>query len=179
MNVNKLVILLLIPFCYGAVLGDRLLMEINTYSYTQRQLEAHMLIKRNIEARYHQTATFFSQDNWRDLLNTFRQDMLILLEIERYGWYEPSPADVETAQQNILRNLGNNPADFVRLGIDSSMLTNLIISNLKITLYRNRQITLNQGNSWLEKLEKKNYLRLYQQSSIYQPIFPQQGTVPN
>ena len=178
MNVNKLVILLLIPFCYGAVLGDRLLMEINTYSYTQRQLEAHMLIKKNIEVRYQMT-TLFSQDNWRDLLNTFRQDMLILLEIERYGWYEPSPADIETAQQNILRNLGNNPADFVRLGIDSSMLTNLIVSNLKIALYRNRQTTLNQGNSWLEKLEKKNYLRLYHQSSIYQPIFPQQGVVPN
>lgn len=172
---DKLVILLFIPFCYGSILGDRLLLEINTYSYTQRQLEAHMLVKKNIEAHY-QTTELFNQDNWRELLNTFQQDMLILLEIERYGWYEPSPADIETAQQNILRNLGNNPADFVRLGIDSSMLINLIISNLKIALYRNRQATLSEDNSWLEKLAQKNYLRLYHQSSIYQPIFPQQNS---
>ena len=172
---NKLIILLFIPFCYGAVLGDRLLLEINTHIYTQRQLESHMLIKKNIEARY-RTAELFNQDNWRELLNTFRQDMLILLEIERYGWYEPSPADIETAQQNILRNLGSNPSDFVRLGIDNSMLMNLIISNLKIALYRNRQATLSEGNSWLEKLEKKNYLRFYHQSSIYRPIFPQQNS---
>ena len=178
MNVKWLVVLLLIPLCYGATLGDRLLLEINNYSYTQRQLEAHMLVKKNIEARY-QTGELFNQNNWRDLLNTFQQDMLILLEIERYGWYDPSLADIETAQHNILRNLGNNPTDFVRLGIDSSMLTNLIISNLKISLYRNRQTTLNEGNSWLEKLAKKNYLRLYHQSSIYQPIFPQRGTVSN
>lgn len=174
MTSKQLAVLFFLPFCYGAVLGDRLLLEINTYSYTQRQLETHMLIKKNIEARY-QTTTLFSQENWRNLLNTFLQDMLILLEIERYGWYEPSPADIETARQNILKNLGNAPADFVRLGIDSSMLMNLIVSNLKITLYRKQQTSLTEGSSWLEKLEKKNYIRLYYQSSIYQAIFPQQN----
>ena len=158
--------------CSAYTLGDRLLLEINDYSYTQRQLEAHFLVQKTIWSSY-QNEIINARD-WVRLLNTFREDMLILLEVERYGWYKPTDQDIELAQQNILKNQMHIQSEFIRLDIDKDMLTDIIVANLKINLYRKNQKNESAEKKpvWLIKLERKSFVRFYRDSSTYFPIFP-------
>lgn len=158
--------------CSAYTLGDRLLLEINDYSYTQRQLEAHFLVQETIWSDYEKE--IINARDWVKLLNIFREDMLILLEAERYGWHRPTERDIELARQNILKNQTRIQSEFIRLGIDKDMLTDIIIANLKINSYRKNQKSESKGKKpeWLLKLERKSFIRFYRDSSTYFPIFP-------
>lgn len=165
-------------FCCAYTLGDRLLLEINNHSYTQRQLEAHMLVRNALRIDQpppEQAISVAAQ--WRTLLDTFREDMLILLELERYDRYPPSAAEVAKAQLFVLQRLSRARGELTRLGIDAAMLTELVIANLKIAAYRNsrERKTAATKPRWLQKIEQKSFVRFYRGSSIWQPIHPQAG----
>ncbi len=159
-------------------LGDRLLLQINNDSYTQRQLEAHTLVREALRVvRQPETAAIISASRWRDWLDMFREDMLILLELERYDRYRPSPADIAAARRYVLQKHALMQADFVRLGIEDSTLTELIVVNLKINFYRRARDkkTAVQRPRWLQKMEQRHFVRFYRGSSIWMPIYPQRG----
>ena len=156
-------------------LGDRLLLQINNRSYTQRQLEAHMLVREALRITPQLAdAPVISAQRWRDLLEMFREDMLILLELERYDRYRPNTADVEAARHYVLQKHALLQADLVRLGIDNEMLTELIVVNLKINSYRRAQDknTTTTKPRWLQRIEQRNFVRFYRGSSLWMPIMP-------
>lgn len=168
-------------FCSAYQLGDRLLLQINNVSYTQRQLEAHTLIREALRVTLSSTERLvISAQVWRDLLDKFREDMLILLELERYDRYRPSKADIDTARRYVLQKQVELQADFVRLGIDDNMLTELLAVNLKINAYRRAQkqkTTTMTKPRWLQKIEQRNFVRFYRGSSLWMPIHPQRSSL--
>lgn len=174
----RLPIILVLAQCISAyTLGDRLLLQINNHSYTQRQLEAHTLIREALRVvQQSDAATIISTQRWRSLLDLFREDMLILLELERYDRYRPSSEDVELAKRYVLQKQAVQQAEFVRLGIDENMFTELIVVNLKINSYRRAQEKKTTATKprWLQKLEQRNFVRFYRGSSMWMPIYPQQ-----
>ena len=170
-----LLVISLAVWCSAYTLGDRLLLQINNRSYTQRQLEAHMLIREALRITSQSLATpIISAQRWRDLLELFREDMLILLELERYDRYRPSEADVEAARHYVLQKQALLRADLARLNIGDAMLTELIIVNLKISSYRRAQdkSTTPTKPRWLQKIEQHNFVRFYRGSSLWMPITP-------
>lgn len=172
----RLLTIVVIALCSSAyTLGDRLLLQVNNHSYTQRQLEAHTLIREALRVVRDEAVGIISAQRWRDLLDLFREDMLILLELERYDRYRPNPEDIETAKHYVLQKQEVMRAEFVRLGIDDSMLTELIVVNLKINAYRRAQDkkTTTTKPRWLQKIEQRNFVRFYRSSSIWMPIYPQ------
>ncbi len=173
----RLLTILVLALCSSAyTLGDRLLLQINNHSYTQRQLEAHTLVREALRImRQPDNASIISAQKWRDLLDLFREDMLILLELERYDRYRPDPEDIDAARRYVLQKHTLMQAEFVRLGIDNSMLTELIVVNLKINSYRrgHEKKTAATKPRWLQKIEQRNFVRFYRGSSIWMPISPQ------
>lgn len=173
----RLPTILVLAQCISAyTLGDRLLLQINNHSYTQRQLEAHTLIREALQvAQQSDAATIISTQRWRSLLDLFREDMLILLELERYDRYRPSSEDVELAKRYVLQKQVVQQAEFVRLAIDDNMFTELIVVNLKINSYRRAQAKKTTATKprWLQKLEQRNFVRFYRGSSMWMPIYPQ------
>ena len=175
----RLLLISMLALCSSAfTLGDRLLLQINNHSYTQRQLEAHTLVREALRVahQYDDAAAIISAQKWRDLLDLFREDMLILLELERYDRYRPNPQDIEAAKHYVLQKQDLMRPEFVRLGIDNSMLNELIVVNLKINTYRQAQDkkTATTKPRWLQKIEQRNFVRFYRGSSIWMPISPQQ-----
>jgi len=172
----RLLTVIVLAWCNSAyTLGDRLLLQINNHSYTQRQLEAHTLVREALRVvQQYDAAAIISAQGWRGLLDLFREDMLILLELERYDRYRPSPEDVETAKRYVLQKQTALQAEFVRLGIDDNMFTELIVVNLKINSYRRTQAKKTAATKprWLQKLEQRNFVRFYRSSSIWMPIYP-------
>ena len=167
-------------FCSAYQLGDRLLLQINNVSYTQRQLEAHTLIREALQVTRPSTERLvISAQVWRGLLEKFREDMLILLELERYDRYRPSEADIDTARRYVMQHQEKLQADFVRLGIDDDMLTELVAVNLKINFYRRaqEQKTTTTKPRWLQKIEQRNFVRFYRGSSLWSPIHPQKNSL--
>ncbi len=159
-------------WCSAYTLGDRLLLQVNDRSFTQRQLEAHILVREALRVTPQPAA--ISAQRWRALLDTFREDMLILSELERYDRYLPRAADIETAEHYVLQKRTALQADFVRLGIDDDMLRKLIVTNLKINSYRRVQSkNTTTATSWLRKIERRNAVRFYRGSSLWMPIHPQ------
>ena len=168
-------------WCSAYTLGDRLLLQINNRSYTQRQLEAHMLIREALQVAHPPAdAPVISAHKWRDLLEIFREDMLILLELERYDRYRPNPKDIDVAKNYVLQQHALLQADLVRLGIDTDMLTELIVVNLKISSYRHAQdkSTTSTKPRWLQKIEQRNFVRFYRGSSLWMPIVPHTNDLP-
>ena len=166
-------------FCSAYQLGDRLLLQINNVSYTQRQLEAHTLIREALQVTQPSTERLvISAQVWRDLLDKFREDMLILLELERYDRYRPSETDIDTARRYVMQQQAKLQADFVRLGIDDNMLTELLAVNLKINAYRRAQEQKTTAKPrWLHKIEQRNFVRFYRGSSLWMPIQPQKSSL--
>lgn len=154
---------------YGDVLGDRILLNIDGNSFTQRHLEAHILVSESLRRRS-SGKKIFSAQNWQQHLQFFRDDMLILAKIEKYQWYPLSDADIGAAMKKSQNNLGVNNSDLVRLGIDPDMLKSLVASNLKIMTYRNNQADV---ENWLVRLREQSHMRFYTGSSVFQEIHPQ------
>ena len=173
--------LILALFCSAYQLGDRLLLQINNASYTQRQLEAHTLIREALRVMpVSPEQLVISAQLWRDLLDKFREDMLILLELERFDRYRPSEADIDTARRYVMQKQAELQADFVRLGIDDDMLTELLAVNLKINAYRRAQeqkTTTTTKPRWLQKIEQRNFVRFYRGSSLWMPIHPKKNSL--
>lgn len=153
---------------YGDVLGDRIILDIGGNSFTQRQLEAHILVREASHQRIDKN--IFSAQNWQRHLQSFLDDMLILAKIEKYQWYPLSSEDIGVAMKTVRDRLGSNNADLVRLGIAPDMLLGLVASNLKIRTYRSNQTNV---EGWLVKLREENYMRFYTGSSVFQEIHPQ------
>ena len=169
----------LVLFCSAAYkLGDRLLVQINDISYTQWQLETHMLIKLAMQVEQHvKTTPVTSAAHWRTALDAFRVDMLILQELERHERNQPSAKDIAAAQRYVSQWRKHNDAEFVRLGIDDKLLTELIGVNLRISTYRQQQNkrTATTQTDWLQKIVQQGSVRFYRDSSVWIPITPPQG----
>ena len=173
----RLLTILVLAWCSSAyTLGDRLLLQINHHSYTQRQLEAHTLVRAALQVvRQPDDTAIISAQRWRDLLDLFREDLLISLALERYDRYRPSTEDIAAARRYVLQKPTLMQAELVRLGIDDSTLTELIVVNLKINSYRLAQEKKTAATKprWLQNIEQRHFVRFYRGSSIWMPIQPQ------
>ena len=164
----SLALLVWLPVSQGrsAVLGDRIILDIGGNSFTQRQLEAHILVRESLQQRVDDK--LFVAATWQRHLQSFLDDMLILAKIEQYNWYPASHQEISMALKTARNNLGAANSDLVRLGVDAKMLRSLVASNLKIKTYRS-----NQSGDWLVRLRKETYMRFYTGSSVFREIRPQ------
>ena len=71
---------------------DQLVLEVNKLSYTQRQFEIHMAIRTALLTEPSEQLRLVSKDNWRQLLERYRNDMIVDQEALRLSSMQ-QPAD--------------------------------------------------------------------------------------
>ncbi|NRA44025.1 MAG: hypothetical protein HRU09_03605 [Oligoflexales bacterium] len=157
----------------GQELGDRLLMDINHYTFSQRQMEVYLLIKSLIYKTGKQKAKL-NQDNWLPSIEKFREDMIIYLETKRLGRFQPPDDKVQSIARDLERKIYKSTvirADASRLGLDRLTLLRAVASVVQVEEYRKLK-SMGQEPSWIKALEPKYVVRLFKGSHRYQSINP-------
>lgn len=152
-------------------LGDRLLMEINHYTFSQRQMEVYLLIK-NLIYRPKAPTIKLNQSNWFKSIEEYRDDMVIYLETKRLGRFQPPDDRVQSISKSIEHRLNrsriiqNNAA---RLGIDRLALLRAVANVIQVEEYRKLK-SMNREAGWLKSLAPKYVVRSFKGSEKFQEI---------
>ncbi|MFK7823676.1 MAG: hypothetical protein AB8G05_05955 [Oligoflexales bacterium] len=157
------------------VLGDRLLMDINHYTFSQRQMEVYLLIKALIY-KPENPRVKLNQESWLSSIEKFREDMLIYLETKRLGRFQPPDDKVQNITRDLERRLYNSPniqEDAKRLGLDRLTLLRTVANVIQVEEYRKLK-SMNQEPGWVKSLEPKYVVRSFKGSHKYQKISPKQ-----
>ena len=78
-----------------AALVDRVVIEVNSIAYTQRQIELFIAVFDAISNEMEQNVRTVGPSNWQEVLNQFESFMLVEQEAHRLGSYLPSNNMIE------------------------------------------------------------------------------------
>lgn len=165
-------------FCFGETLVvNRLLLKINDSAYTQRELEIFLLIKA-IQKR--DKTLLASEQNWKLALKNFKNDMLLYEESRKLRYSIESSKDLSTEVQQI-KDAMEADAEFKayagRLGIHTKDIEQKLRISLRIEKYKidQRDSAFENPNAMSARfslLEKRNYVRYYNDADVYVYIQP-------
>ena len=154
-------------------LGDRLLMDINHYTFSQRQMEVYLLIKSMIYTTKGPLVKL-SQTNWLNSIEKFREDMIIYLETKRLGRFQPPDDKVQSIARDLERRIYKSPnikGDAQRLALDRLTLLRAVANVIQVEEYRKLK-SMSQEPGWVKSLEPKYVVRSFKGSHRYQTIHP-------
>jgi len=170
-----------------ALVGDRLVVNINNVPYTQRQAEAYISIKEALRRTDGDAVRLIDARNWKDALEVFSEDMIILQESERLGSYQGEIPQTEKFYTVVRDKMAKNAPlrdTLARLGLDEPGLQETLTLVLRVAAFRrgkDRQAQIvgqkdaGDGQSaarWLADLAEKTVLRHYESAKEYVPIEP-------
>lgn len=170
--------LLIISFFFSptfsfATIGDRLLLEINQHTFTQRELEIHMAIK-SLALKPGSNFLDINETNWLKNLALFKKDMIIFQETRRLGRFQPSEERIQEIAVKVRNQLKNNKkwqSFSRRLGIERLTFLRSISNLIQIEEYRRLKETSKDKN-WLIELENKYVIRTFRNAKTFKKISP-------
>ena len=187
-----LCLMLLFPgtnFAQGSTqpLIDRLLMEINRFSYTQRQMELHQVIKSAIVLPEMDPPVFVTAVNWSGQIQAFKNDKMVEQEAQRLSGFIASKKMVNSASDMILKKQAKFSGlrkFFQRMAVNNQEIRVVLSSVLRVQGY-----ILSKGQRgyvgnyisgkdsylmtpWFKKLKKRVTYRMYAEGREYKKINP-------
>ena len=182
------------PIAIGGVLGDRLVIAVNSVPYTQRQLELYFTIKLNARADHMRDEVIVSAANWNEALSVYTNDMMILQEAMRLGSFA-APEQLVDQYNAVLRRKITRGSQLQsvlsRLGADDSDVSHTLDSVLRVASFQqNRNRQEQQANTgkksgadkgpesvpkWLEELRARTNSRVFAGAETYVEIRPTAG----
>jgi len=163
------------------VLVDRLLLEVNGMSYSQRQMEIYHLIRQAIDLEIDQPLIVLARETWLDALHGYRDAMVIDHEVQRLGSFRPAKAAIDLAEKIIrTRNEQDERMQELmeRLEIGGRTLRQNVAMNLRIEAFRqnkdrpmqNQLGRIASGPAWLEELRLRTQVRVFEGAEEFVPI---------
>lgn len=162
---------------YSATVGDRLIIELNQYGFTQRQMEVYLLFRSVLSPRGEYKPWLVGTQNWEESVQAFRDDMMIFLETRRLGRFQPQNVSIQQANQKALAEADRSLAvsgTFKRLGIDRWTSLRTIVKVMQVDKYR-RLKNSSGDKTWLYEIEKKYVVRRFNGTGQWLSIQPTLG----
>jgi hypothetical protein len=174
------------------VLLDRLIVEINAKSYSQRQIEIYQGL-RTIAMGETPAKALPHADTWAGTLETFKNEMMVYSLIEsdaqRLESFQADQKKLEEGEKSILRWQQSDKAfdDFVRRrGLTEAEIVRVLITVFRVQAYvRSRVQLISQGSGedgkflsidpmadWFQSLQKLTSYRYYGKARDYIPLVP-------
>ena len=166
---------------FSATVGDRLIIELNQYGFTQRQMEVYLLFRSVLSPGGVSKPWLVGENNWQESVQEFRNDMMIFLETRRLGRFQPQNLRIQQANQKALAAADKDAAitgAFKRLGIDRWTSLRTIVKVMQVDEYR-RLKDSSGDKSWLYEIEKKYVVRRFNGTGQWLPIQPTLGRKPS
>lgn len=171
-----------------APLGDRLVIGVNNVPYSQRQVESYILVKESLRKTSDGTSRVIDARSWKDALQVFGEDMIVLQEAERLGSYQNEGALVEKFRAVFRQKATAGSALAAaqsRLGIDEASVKKTLESVLRVVAFRKAKdrgsddAKAGQKSKWLTELTDRAVVRFYQDAESYVVIEPALGLAPS
>ena len=166
---------------------DRLLIELNRVSYSQRYVEMYSVAKGLLDPHASGTPPVAGENNWPAILDDFRDDLLVDQESKRITGVNIDKTVVENALNVIRQKRAEDPAVHAylqRLGADDALLHKAVLSILNVKLFlTNKQkkegvtgsastAVLDKKAPWFVKLEQVTPYRFFEDAHKYVPLSP-------
>jgi len=178
----------------SGVLGDRLVIAVNSLPYSQRQLELYLTIKQSLRPEEVGEQQIVSAANWSEALTVFSEEMMILQEAMRLGSFAASDQLLDQYNGALRKKMSRGTKlqnTLIRLGVDDLAVSRTLDSILRVASYRqNRNRQEIQGLSvkksaigqakdsepkWLQELRGRTNMRVFSGADIYREISPTVG----
>lgn len=193
-----LIAIILMPLCFmhpgvamanaaAPVLLDRLVLEVNKVSFTQRQFELYMALKSILEQGTAGQVELVTERNWSSQLQSFKNEMLVEQEASRLSSVQPNRKMVE-ASKRMVDNKRQGDLIFssflhrVRANDTNIRRTLALVMRVKgFVISRQRQRTgrvaakqrkgvLDKDADWFQDLERRVPYRIYEGARKWQPV---------
>lgn len=172
---------------WGATLADRLVLEVDNTSYSQRQFELYTVLRSALYVEDAAKITFVTEKNWTEQLDLFRLDMLVAQEAQRLSTALPGKRVIDAAAEVVQRKIKRNPRlkEFLlRMKADDTVVRRALSSILRVKsflLSRERQYgadlsrveekaDLDRNADWFQRLEQRTPHRIFEGAHRYQVI---------
>lgn len=175
----------------AAIVGDRLVIAVNTVPYSQRQLELYLTVKQTIRPEQGADESVISSRNWGEAITVFTEEMMILQEAVRLGSFAAPDQLLDKYNAVIRKKLAQGTAlkrTLQRLGVDDLTISRTLDSILRVASYRqnrNRQeaqaavvkksATVESESKWLTELRRRTNTRVFAGTEVYLEINPIAG----
>ena len=171
-----------------ARLADRLVLEIEKTSYTQRQFELYVAMKGVVvEGLVRPILT--SAANYRDQLESFTSDMLVEHEAHRLGSVQPERKAILAARDrwdfavekdptvmNFAKRLGADPETVRSVAGSVLRVRGFVLSKERQSSQGSKEVfkpgTLDPHADWFVRLEQRTAYRIFEGARDYQIIQP-------
>jgi len=165
------------------VVGDRLIVSINSTPYSQRQLECYLLVKESLRDGSNGPVPVLTAAYWPAALAAFAEDMIVHQEAHRVGSYQASDAALKIAREKFEKrrelDAGTN-ASARRLGIEERTLLRTLHTVLRTEAFRrnkDRQSVVARVDDegapkWFEDIRNRAVVRFYSGAESYIEINP-------
>lgn len=172
-------VLVYLPASYlsGQKLADRLILEIDRQTYSQRYMEAYFIVKFYLSSYLHYPTAKSSKlndANYKEFFDNFAQDMLISTEAKKLGRYQPTSESLD-----VFLKLFDDPKPFAdemiarlkELDISHGKLTRMVSDVIQIDEFRKNKDTSHKKQSfWIDELKENHMIRIFSGAQNYQPI---------
>ena len=155
------------------IIGDRLLMEINHYTFSQRQMEVYLLVK-NLINKKGEKVPIPGAENWLESVEKFKEDMFIYLEAKRLGRFQAPDEKIQSIAKDLQRQLDADPSlknIAQRLGVDRQTLLRAAGNVVQVQEFRSLK-SMNGEAGWIKNLASKYVVRSFKGSYEYRFIHP-------
>lgn len=169
-------------------LMDRLVVEVNSQPFTQRQVEIYLTMKRSLQAEAKGPVVLISADNWRAGLEEFLGDMLIEQEAQRLNTFQASPAQIDVAEQFVDKRAAQDQglSRFVQdKGVSRSRMRQALASVLRVKGFILSRQKIDGGGAkggagkddmapldWMVEIEQRIPYRFFEGARQWQVIKP-------
>jgi hypothetical protein len=158
------------------ILGDRIILKINTSVFSQRDMELHLMILAALDDVRSPKLFPLTNSNWLQALLLFKNDMLTYSEAEKLRQLRFEEQERSKQLATVTSNLANATyqENIKRLGIKNAEISEhlskiLIITQLKRSL-EDKTKSKEDYNTWLTKTEKNYFFRFFEDAQTYKPI---------
>jgi hypothetical protein len=182
----------------SARLGDRLVVSINNLPYTHRQIEAYATVREALRPGDGGTRVAVVAANWKDAIDVFTEEMIILQEAQRLGGFQADSKIAARFQLVLAERMQAGVtarATLDRLGYDAVGIARVVDAILRVATFRRSKERQPGGDKgavqedgppapasapgggggpWLDELKARAVVRHYDEAFNYVMIQPPQ-----
>ncbi len=163
------------------ILGNRMILQVNNFSYTQREIEIHFLIKTAIKPLFLDKEDFslINEKNWEKQLDQFKNDMIVFIESQKLGKFQPTEEKINEAKIAARNAFEADPKlkkIKEHLDVSSELITKFIVILLQVDDFKisrrslSDRVSFYRAERWFQELEGRYVTRFFYGTSEYQPI---------
>lgn len=168
------------------MIGDRMVVEINGKSFSQRQIELFFVVRETLQEDLDARRALLTEKQWSPALDFFVAEMSLAMEADRVGSGAISQDQFEKIKTRSKNRMHGVIANRIRsLGASQQHIDSTILTILKVEALRSfkrqtstpktpdtsdKKVTAYQVDKWIQDINSRTFIRYYLGAREYKNI---------